>query len=424
MNFAIIYFGLLCYKTANEQMERFLEFSICRKGENSMQDKKNNQIEDIREDPFEEYIRMGEPDKADKAYAWQTAIGLQDVDRLKPSEYLLNTAKENIDGNISMDEAKKRIDSYYKEAAHYVPEGTEEADKVSVHIAEILSDKAFTFSPTQYISIHKRLFAGVFSHAGKLRDYSITKKEWVLDGDTVMYGGALELRETLDYDFKTEREFSYADLTMSEIISHLAVFVSRLWQIHIFCEGNTRTTAVFFIKYLRSMGFNVTNDVFARHAWYFRNSLVRANYRNVKNGVYEDMSFLEMFLRNLLMGEKNELKNQYMHIRWDETTHSDEKQDIQQHIEQHIQQDIQQHIEGENDLLTLLDTKEVSSKMKNNILRLHDAFGMEKVFGRGDVVTVLKITESPASTLLGKMFDLSLTEKITGAGKGRYRFIV
>lgn len=237
-------------------------------------------------------------------------------------------------------------------------------------------------------------------------------KRWVLDGDTVMYGGALELRETLEYDFKTEREFSYADLTMSEIISHLAVFVSRLWQIHIFREGNTRTTAVFFIKYLRSMGFDVTNDVFAKHAWYFRNSLVRANYRDVKNGVYEDMSFLEAFLRNLLMGEKNELKNRYMHIRWDETTHSDGKQ----HIEQHIG--------GENDILTLLDAKEVSSRMKNNILRLHEAFGMEKIFGRGDVVNVLGITERPASTLLGKMYDIGLTEKITGAGKGRYRFIV
>ena len=244
----------------------------------------------------------------------------------------------------------------------------------------MLSDHAFTFSPAQYISIHKRLFQGVFSHAGKLRDYNVTKKEWVLDGDTVMYGGALELRETLDYDFKTEREFSYADLTMSEIISHLARFVSRLWQIHIFCEGNTRTTAAFFIKYLRSMGFNVTNDVFAKHAWYFRNSLVRANYQNVKNGVYEDMSFLEAFLRNLLMGEKNELKNRYMHIRWNETTHLDGKQHIQQHIVQHI--------EEEDSLLEILDQKGISSKLKANIMKLHNAFGREKVFGRSDVINL------------------------------------
>lgn len=381
-----------------------------------MKDKKTKQIDDIREDPFEEYIKLGEPDKADKAYAWQTAVGLQDVDKLRPSEYLLNTAKENIDGNISIDEVKKRINSYYEESGRHVSKGTEEADKVSVHIAEILSDRSFVFSPAQYISIHRRLFQGVFSHAGKLRDYNIKKEEWVLDGASVMYGGALELRETLDYDFKTEQEFSYADLTMSEIISHLARFVSRLWQIHIFCEGNTRTTAVFFIKYLRSMGFNVTNDVFAKNAWYFRNSLVRANYRDVKNGVNEDMSFLEAFLRNLLMGEQNELKNRYMHIRWDETTHSTG--------EQHIEQHIQQHIEGENSILALLDTKEVSSKMKGNILKLHEAFGMEKVFGRADVVEVLGITERPASTLLGRMYSLELTEKITGAGKGKYRFLV
>ena len=377
-----------------------------------MKSKNTDQIDDIREDPFEEYIRMGEPDKADKAYAWQTAVGLQDVDKLRPSEYLLNTAKENIDGNISIEEVKKRIDRYYEESAHHVPEGTEEADKVSVHIAEILSDRSFTFSPAQYISIHRRLFQGVFSHAGKLRDYNITKREWVLDGDTVMYGGAWELRETLDYDFKTEREFSYADLTMSEIIRHLAHFVSRLWQIHIFGEGNTRTTAVFFIKYLRSMGFNVTNDVFAKHAWYFRNSLVRANYQNVKNGVYEDMSFLETFLRNLLMGEKNELKNRYMHIRWDKTTHSGRKQHIQQHIEM------------EDSFLEILKQKEISSRMKENIMKLHKAFGRETVFGRSDVVEVLEITERPASTLLSKMYSLELTEKITGAGKGKYRFIV
>ena len=377
-----------------------------------MKDKKTEKIDDIREDPFEEYIKLGEPGKSDKAYAWQTAVGLQDVDKLRPSEYLLSTAKENIDGNISIDEVKKRIASYYEESAHHVPEGTEEADKVSVHIAEILSDKAFVFSPAQYISIHRRLFEGVFSHVGKIRDYNIRKDEWVLDGASVMYGGALDLRETLDYDFRTEQEFSYADLTMSEIINHLARFVSRLWQIHIFCEGNTRTTAVFFIKYLRSMGFNMTNDVFAKNAWYFRNSLVRANYRDVKNGVYEDMSFLEAFLRNLLMGEKNELKNRYMHIRWDKTTHSDSKQ----HIEQHI--------EGENSLLKTLDAKEISPKMKANIIKLHEAFGMEKVFGRSDVVKVLEITERPASTLLGKMYSLNLTEKITGAGKGRYRFIV
>ena len=379
-------------------------------------DDKKKIIKDIQVDPFEEYIRHEEPDKAEKAYVWNTAVGLQDVDKLSPSEYLLNTAKENIEGEITIDEAKRRIDSYYQESVGHQPERTEEADKVSVRIAEILSEKSFVFSPTQYISIHRRLFLGIYPHAGKIRDYDISKKEWVLNGASVMYGGAIDLRPTLEYDFRTEQEFSYADLTMSEIIHHLARFISRLWQIHIFGEGNTRTTAVFFIKYLRSMGFKVTNDVFAKNAWYFRNSLVRANYSDFQLGVHEDLSFLEAFLRNLLMGENNELKNRYMHIDWDKTTHSDDKQHIGQHIGQHIQ--------DENDILKILETVVVTSQTKGNIIKLYKAFGNEKIFGRSDVTQVLEITDRPATTLLGKMYDLHLTEKITGAGKGKYRFIV
>ena len=118
-------------------------------------------------------------------------------------------------------------------------------------------------------------------------DYNITKKEWVLDGETVLYGNASELRDTLEYDFSEERTFSYKGLSINEILHHLAVFVSRLWQIHIFEEGNTRTTAVFFIKYLRTLGFDATNDIFAENAWYFKNALVRANYNNFKIGIHE-----------------------------------------------------------------------------------------------------------------------------------------
>ncbi len=381
-----------------------------------MADDRQKQIDDITKDPFEEYFIQGEPDKSDKAYAWQTAVGLQDVDRLRPSEYLLKTAKDNIEGNISIAEARRRIESYYEESAHHAPERTEEADKVSVRIAEILSEQSFVFAPTQYISIHARLFQDIYAHAGKIRDYNISKKEWVLAGASVMYGGASELRATLDYDFQTEREFSYVNLTMSEIIRHLAYFVSRLWQIHIFGEGNTRTTAVFFIKYLRSLGFNATNDVFARNAWYFRNSLVRANYTDMSRGIHEDLSYLELFLRNLLMGENNELRNRYLHIAWPETAHSGAKQ----HIEQHIGQNIGQS----SGLLAVLDAEKVSVRARKNIITLCEQFGDERIFGRKDVMDALKITESPASALLKKMFELHLTEKITGAGKGKYQFVV
>lgn len=269
----------------------------------------------MNQDPFKEYLRQSEPDKRDKGYAWHTAIGLQAVDGLKPSKYLIDTAIQNIEGNITMDEAQKLMDTYYEENPKISDnDRTEEADKVSVRIAKLLSEKAFSFTPIEYISIHKKLFTGIYEHAGIIRDYNITKKEWVLNGSTVLYGSASELRATLEYDFSQEKNFSYKGLTLDEIIHHLAIFISRLWQIHIFSEGNTRTTAVFFIKYLRFLGFEATNDIFAENAWYFRNSLVRANYNDFKNGIHETTEFLELFLRNLLLDEQNELHNRTMHI--------------------------------------------------------------------------------------------------------------
>lgn len=267
------------------------------------------------QDPFKEYIKQSEPGKRDKGYAWSTAIGLQAVDGLEPSEHLVKTAIENIEGYITIEDAEKRINSYYETSVNREEDDrTEEADKVSVRIASILSEKAFTFSPSEYIGIHKKLFMGIYKHAGKIRDYNITKNEWVLDGETVLYGNATELRQTLEYDFEQEKRFSYKGLSQNEIIEHLAFFISRLWQIHIFGEGNTRTTAVFFIKYLRSLGYDATNDIFSENAWYFRNALVRANYTNLKKNIHETTVYLEKFIKNLLLGETNELKNRYLHI--------------------------------------------------------------------------------------------------------------
>ena len=269
----------------------------------------------MNKNPFTEYTKQSEPSKRDKGYAWHTAIGLQEVDGLKPSKYLIDTAIKNIEGDVSIDEAQELLDSYYEENPKFDKEDrTEEADKVAVRIAKILSEKAFSFTPNEYIAIHRRLFTGIYDYAGQIRDVNITKKEWVLNGETVLYGSASELQDTLDYDFSEERKFSYKNLTMDEIIHHLAVFVSRLWQIHVFLEGNTRTTAVFFIKYLRALGFDATNDIFAENAWYFRNALVRANYNDLKNGVCETTEYLELFLRNLLLGEENELHNREMYI--------------------------------------------------------------------------------------------------------------
>lgn len=265
---------------------------------------------------FESYIRGSEPNKREKASAWKTAIGLQAVDGLRTSDYLKDTAIKHIEGDISIDEVKKLINGYYqsKTVRTLKDEETEEADKVSANIARILNEQSFAFSVTGFTSIHRRLFEGIFKFAGKIRNYDITKKEWVLRGDTVLYVNSEDLHKALEYDLEQEKNFSFKGLSMDDIVVHIAKFISGIWQIHPFGEGNTRTTAVFAIKYLRSIGFDVNNDLFADNSWYFRNALVRANYRNVRKDVEPDMSFLVAFFRNLMMGENNELKNRTMII--------------------------------------------------------------------------------------------------------------
>ena len=263
-----------------------------------------------------EYIKQGEPNRVEKTKTWETAIGLQDVDGLKPSKYLIKTAKEHIEGNIDIEEVKTRIDEYYEVqgSRKNFEKENEEADKVAVRITEILSEKAFNFSPTELLNIHKRLFIDIFDGAGVYRDYNITKKEWVLNGDTVTYASFQSIKETLEYDFEQEKTFSYRGLGLDESIKHLCSFTADIWQIHPFCEGNTRTTAVFIIKYLRTFGFDIKTQVFADNSWYFRNSLVRANYTNFQKNIFEDTSFLEKFFYNLLTNSKYELKNRYTHI--------------------------------------------------------------------------------------------------------------
>ena len=259
---------------------------------------------------LEEYIKRGEPGKVEKSEAWQTAIGLQAVDGLNTSEYLLDTAKEHIEGNITIDEAQKRIQSYYEHRTERteVEDNTKEADIVSVRIAKLLGEKSFQFSPAEWLTVHRRLFEGVFDHAGQIRQYNITKKEWVLSGDTVIYADFTSIRDTLDYDFATEKQFSYEGLPVEASVRHLAKFASDIWQIHPFCEGNTRATAVFMIKYMKTFGFRVNNDAFEKNSRYFRNALVRANYNNLQKGVHSTTKFLEMFFGNLLLGTKHKLK--------------------------------------------------------------------------------------------------------------------
>lgn len=390
----------------------------------------------MNSDPFKAYIKETDPGKRDKGYAWHTAIGLQAVDGLKTSDYLRSTALRNIAGEISFEEANALLQSYYKEnPAQNTQDRTEEADKVSARIAELLSELAFSFTPNEYLSIHRKLFRGIYSHAGQIRDYNITKKEWVLNGATVLYGTASELRATLDYDFSEEKNFSYKNLSMDEIIHHLAMFVSRLWQIHVFCEGNTRTTAVFFIKYLRTLGFDVTNDIFAENAWYFRNALVRANYNDLKKGIHETTEYLELFLRNLLLNEQHPLLNRTLHISG--TFKDMEKPDIKS---------VKLYIEGEKPYIKneqtdigsarpyiVSEDPEIAGfeaatraglhpKTLAHLFKLHEAYPEPNIFGRTDLMNVLQLKPSRASELLKDLADKGIIEAVSGHGKGKYRF--
>lgn len=376
---------------------------------------------------FDEYIRHTEPSKQEKSSAWSTAIGLQQVDGLTPSKYLFDTARRNIDGDITIDEAQKLINSYYefKTERNNDDDDAEEADKVSARIAKILSEKSFNFSPSYLIAIHGKLFQGIYKFAGKIRDYDISKKEWVLNGASVMYGAAFELKMALDYDFEQERNFIYGGLSMDQIVEHLAYFVSRLWQIHAFGEGNTRTTAVFTIKYLRSMGFNVSNDIFAKNSWYFRNALVRANYVNLQKGIDKNPEFLEKFFRNMLMGEHNELKNRFMHLNFkskktiidiEKPTIDGEKATINQE---------KPTIDAKKAKIELaVEESSFNKTAKENLVKFIRGIEFDEIFGHSRVMEVVGCGASSASAALKKLQAIDLIEPVSGHGKGKYRFKV
>ena len=266
-------------------------------------------------DDFDKYYEATEPGRRERAYGWATAIGLQDVDGLKPSQYLIDTAKRNIEGEISADDARRLVDEYYEvKDEHEIPEDTVEADKVSARINQIIHAPSFRLSPEYYLGLHGKIFEGVCPHAGEIRTVDLRKREWVLNGDSVHYEAAFLIERSLSYDFTQERKFKYKGLSENAFVEHFASFISGIWQIHPFREGNTRTTAVFAIKYLRAKGFDVTNDLFADKSFYFRNALVRANYENQALNVEKTQLPLEEFFKVLLYGDEIELHNRFLKI--------------------------------------------------------------------------------------------------------------
>lgn len=380
----------------------------------------------MSENPLDEYFLQLESNQG-SALTWRAAIGLQDTDGLKPSNYLIELANRNISGEISLQDTENLLNLYYAQRPAHEPENrTEEADKVASRIARLLTEPAFTFSSNYYLSIHKELFTGIYRNAGKVRTFNLTKKEWVLDGATVIYGSARQLQQTLDYDFEVEKNFDYKGLSTDEIIQHLAKFISNVWQAHVFEEGNTRTTAVFLMKYLRSLGFKPNEDLFSAKSWFFRNALVRANYENLPLGIHETTEYLELFIRNLVLGEENTLSNRLLHIYGDEILKQkqdigDKNQDIHyknQDIENE-NRDIQhknQDIDNENQDI---DT-ELPAKTRRYLELLRQELN-DKVFGRSEVMEVLSITASPASALLARLRNAGEIVAVSGAGKGKYR---
>lgn len=262
-----------------------------------------------------------------KKYIISTGIGLQDVDKLKNSQYFISESNRYINGEIELEELEKSISSYYQTRKVFSVR-SDEADFVSIRIAKLISEDSFTFSIGQLKKIHYELFNGIYENAGKLRSYNFSKKEWVLDGASVIYGDYRDLEDTLEYDLHLERNFKYKGKSIDKTIEHLARFIANLWQIHPFEEGNTRTIAVFFIKYLRMLGFDVSNETFAKHSWYFRNSLVRANYTNIQKEIFVRDQYLIKFLRNLILGEKNVLANRTLHISNDHLIKSEDREEF------------------------------------------------------------------------------------------------
>ena len=247
-----------------------------------------------------------------KQLEWDMAIGLQEVDNLKPSKYLKQISEKNILGELTIEEVEKSLKDYYVEKSkqNNINHNELECDFVSMRIVELLSIDNFELSVDYLKYIHKYLFQDVYEFAGEFRDINFSKHEIILNNDSVAYGDYKTLKESLEYDISLEKEKNYKDMSIVDVIKNITDFSSSIWQVHPFREGNTRTTALFIEKYLISLGFNVDNSLFKDKSVYFRNALVRSNYFNNKLNIKEDKSYLIKFYENLLLGKNNNLHSE------------------------------------------------------------------------------------------------------------------
>ena len=360
------------------------------------------------------YDEAGEPGRRERAYAWATAIGLQDVDGLKPSKHLYETARRHIEGEITQEEARRLVDEYYEtKDGHGLPRDTQEADKVAARMIAVINSPSFVFSPEYYIALHGRIFDGIFLHAGKIREVELTKREGVLNGDTVAYAPSFMIRTQLEAEFNRERHFVYKGLSEDAFIAHFSAFIATIWQIHPFREGNTRTTALLAIKYLQSKGFDVTNDLFATKSWYFRNSLVRANYENTRLDVVKTTAYLEEFFKVLLLGADIELKNRFLRIGFE---YGSKTADAVSEL--HRKQPL-----GSEKLPIDIEKLPVQVPTKRHISLLWQKFGSaDEVFGPAQVVETVGLKDRAARNLISLMRENGVVVTARGYGKGKVRF--
>lgn len=259
-----------------------------------------------------EYTEEIKPKDYVKQLEWDMAIGLQEVDNLKPSKYLEKLLAENVSGNLTIKQVEEELREYYieKDRKQELNHNELECDFVSTRIVELLQIDNFELSVDYLKYIHKYLFQDVYEFAGEFRNIDFSKHEKILNNDSVAYGDCKILKESLEYDISLEKEKNYKDMSVVEVINNITKFSSSIWQVHPFREGNTRTTALFIEKYLISLGYEVDNTLFKDKSVYFRNALVRSNYFNNYLNIKEDSSYLVKFYENLLLGKNNNLHSQ------------------------------------------------------------------------------------------------------------------
>ena len=266
----------------------------------------------MTENPFSEYLKSGDPAARHRASAWSTAVGFHDITRTSVSGFLLEGARRNIEGSLGFPELEAEVGAFHRESGN---ETCAREDLLTLRCAEELLKEEFSLTPEVLLGIHRGIFRGLSPEAGKYRTEDFSRKEWVLSDGVVKYGYTEGLPGYLSYDFSVEREVDYGQFTEDQIIRHVAYFIANLWQLHAFREGNTTVCTVFLIRYLKALSLYRDSDLFYRKSWYYRNALVRANYSDRRIAIFPSTEFLEMFLRSMICGEKQELRNRDMHLR-------------------------------------------------------------------------------------------------------------